>query len=117
MFAVLRAEVIDIDADSYRLKEAKECAAPVQAARQEDAAILKSVQLFTGELHRPQARVSPVNFTEYPRFLVPINRSLLPTERRFGGRSLSHPRIQPAPTVSPVLGSTRRAGTSRANVL
>jgi hypothetical protein len=27
----------------------------------------------TGELHRPQARFSPVNFTEYPRFLMPAN--------------------------------------------
>jgi hypothetical protein len=26
-----------------------------------------------GELHRPQARFSPVNFTEYPRFLTPAN--------------------------------------------
>ncbi len=30
--------------------------------------------LFTGEVHRFQARSSPVNFTEYPRFLVPVNR-------------------------------------------
>lgn len=27
----------------------------------------------TGEVHRPQARFSPVNFTEYPRFLMPAN--------------------------------------------
>ena len=27
----------------------------------------------TGELHRSQARSSPVNFTEYPRFLMPTN--------------------------------------------
>lgn len=27
----------------------------------------------TGELHRCQARFSPVNFTEYPRFLMPAN--------------------------------------------
>jgi hypothetical protein len=27
----------------------------------------------TGELHRSQARFSPVNFTEYPRFLMPVN--------------------------------------------
>lgn len=27
----------------------------------------------TGELHRFQARFSPVNFTEYPRFLTPAN--------------------------------------------
>jgi hypothetical protein len=30
----------------------------------------------TGELHRPQARFSPVNFTEYPRFLMPANTQL-----------------------------------------
>jgi hypothetical protein len=29
----------------------------------------------TGEVHRPQARFSPVNFTEYPRFLMPANNS------------------------------------------
>jgi len=28
----------------------------------------------TGELHRSQARFSPVNFTEYPRFLMPANK-------------------------------------------
>jgi len=28
---------------------------------------------FTGELHRPQARASPVNFTEFPRFQTLIN--------------------------------------------
>jgi hypothetical protein len=27
----------------------------------------------TGEVHRPQARFSPVSFTEYPRFLMPTN--------------------------------------------
>jgi hypothetical protein len=27
----------------------------------------------TGEVHRPQARFSPVNFTEYPRFLMLAN--------------------------------------------
>lgn len=27
----------------------------------------------TGELHRSQARLSPVNFTECPRFLMPAN--------------------------------------------
>jgi hypothetical protein len=31
----------------------------------------------TGELHRSQARFSPVNFTEYPRFLMPANTSAL----------------------------------------
>jgi hypothetical protein len=46
----------------------------LQAAQQEDAPILKQFGPFTGELHRLQARVSPVNFTEYPRVLVPINK-------------------------------------------
>ena len=27
----------------------------------------------TGEVHRLQPRSSPVNFTEYPRFLMPAN--------------------------------------------
>ena len=45
---------------------------PHQAAKQE-APILSAPLPFTGELHRPQARFSPVNFTEYPRFLVPAN--------------------------------------------
>ena len=48
----------------------------LQAAQQEDAPVLKPFGLFTGELHRLQARVSPVNFTEYPRFLLPINSAL-----------------------------------------
>jgi hypothetical protein len=30
--------------------------------------------IVTGELHRPQARFSPVNFTEYPRVLMPANK-------------------------------------------
>ena len=29
---------------------------------------------ITGELHRSQVRFSPVNFTEYPRFLMPANK-------------------------------------------
>jgi hypothetical protein len=29
--------------------------------------------LFTGELHRREARISPVNFTEIPRFLALVN--------------------------------------------
>ena len=31
--------------------------------------------ILTGELHRSQARYSPVNFTEYLRFLMPANTS------------------------------------------
>jgi hypothetical protein len=31
----------------------------------------------TGEVHRPQARFSPVNFTEYPRFLMPANKAAI----------------------------------------
>jgi hypothetical protein len=36
----------------------------------------------TGELHRPQARFSPVNFTEYPRFLMPANRYFTTGEKK-----------------------------------
>jgi hypothetical protein len=28
---------------------------------------------FTGEVHRSHPRFSPVNFSEYPRFLMPAN--------------------------------------------
>jgi hypothetical protein len=45
---------------------------PRQAAKQKASTIL-SRPPFTGELHRLQARFSPVNFTEFPRVLVPVN--------------------------------------------
>jgi hypothetical protein len=39
--------------------------------------------MFTGELHRPATRFSPVNFTEYPRFVAPANREVLDDFQRY----------------------------------
>jgi hypothetical protein len=65
------AKVIDIEADSYRIKEAKELTAArtKRRSRKPTADVL-----FTGELHRLQARSSPLNFNEYPPFLIHANR-------------------------------------------
>jgi hypothetical protein len=49
---------------------------------------------FSGELHRHQARFSPVNFTEYSRVLTPANRSLRRSHavtQRAGTRPPRHP--------------------------
>jgi hypothetical protein len=42
----------------------------LHAPQQEIRILMPTV---TGELHRSQARFSLVNFTEYPRFLMPAN--------------------------------------------
>ncbi|HEX2735550.1 MAG TPA: hypothetical protein VHM70_28310, partial [Polyangiaceae bacterium] len=43
----------------------------------------KLIRMFTGELHRPATRFSPVNFTEYPRFVAPANREVLDDFQRY----------------------------------
>jgi hypothetical protein len=53
--------------------------------------------IVTGELHRPQARSSPVNFTEYPRFLMPVNNGLMSSPTAYVARTeaerWNHPAI------------------------
>jgi hypothetical protein len=70
----------------------------------------------TGELHRSQARFSPVNFTEYPRFLMPANTS---ATYRVGLRArrlhaLTEPNIaQTLYAADPLLVRTRLPGRIR----
>jgi hypothetical protein len=58
---------------------------PLNPPQQENRVL---IPIVTGELHRPQARFSPVNFTEYPRFLMPATTGSWPaTLATLGARS------------------------------